>query len=66
MAFLKMVLGTVFSIIAFIIAVKLLALLLAIVGLALKLLWLAIVVGGIALVAYVVYRIISPRPASQP
>jgi len=57
MAFLRVVLGLV----AFIIAIKLVAILLGIIGFAFKLLWIAIVLGFFVLVAWLIYRIISPR-----
>ena len=61
MGFIRFVLGLV----AFIIAVKLAAILLGIIGFALKLLWIAIVLGVIVLIAWVIYKMISPRPAPQ-
>ena len=65
MAFLKFVLGTIGSIVALIITVKITAFLLALVGIALKLLWLAIVVGAFLLLAWLAFRIFSPRRAEQ-
>lgn len=65
MGFLKLVIGMVGSIVAFIIAVKLLALLLAIVGFALKLIWLAVIVGFFLLVAWVIYRLFTPNRTAQ-
>ncbi|HYP25740.1 MAG TPA: hypothetical protein VE262_03390 [Blastocatellia bacterium] len=65
MAFLKFVIGTIGSIVAFIISVKLLAFLLALVGLALKLLWIVIVIGAFLLLAWLAFRIFSPRRAEQ-
>ncbi len=56
MGFIRFVLGLV----AFMIAVKLVAILLAIVGFALKLLWIAIVLGVFVLLAWVIYKVISP------
>lgn len=61
MGFIRVVLGLV----AFALAVKLAAMLLAIIGFALKLLWIAIVLGFFALVAWVIYKLISPRSAQQ-
>jgi len=61
MGFIRFVLGLV----AFFIAVKLVAVLLAIIGFALKLLWIAIVLGVFVLVAWVIYKLISPR-STQP
>ena len=61
MGFIRLVLGLV----AFALAVKLVAIILGIIGFALKLLWIAIVLGSIVLVAWVIYKVISPRPAQQ-
>ncbi|HKG20435.1 MAG TPA: hypothetical protein VKC34_00935 [Blastocatellia bacterium] len=61
MAFLKFLIGTIGSIVAFVISVKILAILLALVGFALKLLWLAVVVGGFLLLVWLAFRIFSPR-----
>ncbi|HXU37920.1 MAG TPA: hypothetical protein VN937_16270 [Blastocatellia bacterium] len=61
MGFLRFVLGMV----AFVIAIKLVAILLAIIGFAFKLLWIAIVLGVFVLVAWLIYRMISPRSAQQ-
>jgi hypothetical protein len=41
------------------------AILLGIIGFALKLLWIAIVLGIFVLVAWVIYKMISPRSAQQ-
>ena len=65
MGFLKLVIGMIGSFVAFIVAVKLLALLLAIVGFALKLIWLAVIVGFFLLVAWVVYRLFTPNRTAQ-
>ena len=56
MGFIRFVLGLV----AFVVAVKLVAILLAIIGFALKLLWIAIVLGVFVLIAWVIYKMISP------
>jgi hypothetical protein len=61
MGFLRFVLGLV----AFVIAIKLVAILLAIIGFAFKLLWIAIVLGLFVLVAWAIYKLISPRSAQQ-
>ena len=61
MGFLRFVLGLV----AFVIAIKLVAILLGIIGFAFKLLWIAIVLGFFVLVAWLVYRVIVPRSAEQ-
>ena len=57
MGFIRFVLGLV----AFVIAVKLAAILLGIIGFALKLLWIAVVIGFFVLIAWVIYKLISPR-----
>jgi hypothetical protein len=61
MGFIRFVLGLV----AFIIAIKLVAIVLGIVGFVLKLLWIALVLGFFVLVAWVIYKMISPRSAQQ-
>jgi hypothetical protein len=55
----------VFGLVAFVIAIKLVAILLAIIGFAFKLLWIAIVLGFFVLVAWVIYKMISPRSTQQ-
>jgi hypothetical protein len=61
MGFIRFVLGLV----AFVIAVKLVAIVLGIVGFVLKLLWIALVLGFFVLVAWVIYKMISPRSTQQ-
>ena len=61
MGFIRFVLGLV----AFVIAVKLVAIVLGIVGFVLKLLWIALVLGFFVLVAWVIYKMISPRSIQQ-
>ena len=61
MGFIRFVLGLV----AFVIAVKLVAIVLGIVGYVLKLLWIALVLGFFVLVAWVIYKMISPRSTQQ-
>jgi hypothetical protein len=61
MGFIRVVLGLV----AFVIAVKLVAIILTVASFLLKLLFLAIVVCLFALVAWVIYKIISPRGSAQ-
>ena len=61
MGFIRVVLGLV----AFVIAVKLVAVILTIASFLLKLLFLAIVIGLFVLVAWVIYKIISPRSTQQ-
>jgi hypothetical protein len=51
--------------VAFVIAIKLVAILLTIIGFALKLVWIAIVLGVIALVAWLIYKMISPGSPQQ-
>lgn len=57
MGFIRFVLGLV----AFIIAIKLVSILLGIIGFALHLAWIAIVLGFFVLVAWLIYKLISPR-----
>jgi phage shock protein PspC (stress-responsive transcriptional regulator) len=57
MGFLKFIIG----IVSFVIAIKIAALVLGIIFTLLHLLWIAIVVGFLALVAYLIYKIVSPR-----
>ena len=64
MGFIVFVIKTIGSIVAFIIAMKLLAVLLALLGFALQLLWLAVWVGLFLLVAWVLYKIFVPRKAT--
>jgi hypothetical protein len=61
MGFIRFVLGLV----AFVIAVKLVAIVLGIVGFVLKLLWIALVLGFFVLVAWVIYKMITPRSTQQ-
>ena len=61
MGFIRFVLGLV----AFVIAVKIAAILLGIIGFALKLLWIAIVLAVFVLVAWLVYKMVSPRSPQQ-
>ena len=61
MGFIRFVL----ELVAFVIAVKLAAILLGIIGFALKLLWIAIVLAVFVLVAWVIYKMISPRSTQQ-
>jgi hypothetical protein len=53
----------VFGMVMFVIAIKLVSILLGIIGFALHLLWIAIVVGFFVLVAWLVYKLVSPRRA---
>jgi hypothetical protein len=61
MGFIRFVLGLV----AFVIAIKIAALLLGIIGFALKLVWIALALGSFVLVAWVVYKVVSPRDPQQ-
>ena len=61
MGFIRFVLGLV----AFVIAVKLVVVILTIASFLLKLLFLAIVIGLFVLVAWVIYKMISPRSTQQ-
>lgn len=63
MGFFAFVIKTIGSIVAFVIAVKLVAIILALLGFALKLLWLAVWVGLFLVVAWVLYKIFVPRRA---
>ena len=63
MHFLGFVIKTIGSIVAFVIAVKLLAVILMLLGFALKLLWLAVWVGLFLFVAWVLYKIFVPNRA---
>ena len=65
MHIIKFVLGVIGSIVAFALAVKLLALLLFLVGLAVKLIWLAVIVGIFILIGWVIYKLFSPNHAEQ-
>lgn len=55
----------VFGMVAFVIAIKLVAILLTIIGFALKLVWIAVVLGVFVLVAWLVYKMVSPRSPQQ-
>lgn len=61
MGFLRFILGLV----AFVIAIKLVSILLGIIGFALHLAWIAIVIALLVLVAWVIYKLISPSSAQQ-
>ena len=61
MGFLRFVLGMV----AFVIAIKLVSILLVLIGFAFKLLWIAIVLGFFVLVAWAIYKMITPGSAQQ-
>jgi hypothetical protein len=64
MGFLGFIVKTIGSIIVFIITVKLVALILLVLGFALKLIWLAVWVGLFVLVAWVLYKIFVPRSST--
>jgi hypothetical protein len=61
MGFIRLVLGLV----AFVIAIRLVVVILTIASFLLKLLFLAIVIGLFVLVAWVIYKIIAPRSTQQ-
>ena len=61
MGFIRVVLGLV----AFVIAVRLVVVILTIASFLLKLLFLAIVIGLFVLVAWVIYKLIAPRSTQQ-
>jgi hypothetical protein len=65
MHFIGFVLKSIGSIVAFAIAVKLIAFILGVLGFVLHLLWLAVWVGLFLLVAWVLYKIFSPGAAHQ-
>jgi hypothetical protein len=51
----------VFGMVMFVIAIKLVAIMLGIIGFVFHLLWIAIVVGFFVLVAWIIYKLVSPR-----
>ncbi|HSF24558.1 MAG TPA: hypothetical protein VLE20_10045 [Blastocatellia bacterium] len=61
MGFLRFVIGAV----AFVIAMKLVGLILGVVFTLLHLLWIAIVVGAVVFVAWMIYRAIAPEGPQQ-
>jgi len=61
MGFIRFVIGTV----AFVIALKLVGLILGVVFTLLHLLWIAIVVAAIGFVAWIIYKAIAPRGPQQ-
>jgi hypothetical protein len=63
MGLVKAVIGTVISIVAFVLAIKLIAILLGLVGIVFWLLKMAIIFGLLALIVWVVVRLVSPRRA---
>jgi len=65
MGFLRFVLGIVATIVAFVIAIKIVGIVLAIAGFIMKLVWLAIVIGIFALIAWGIYKLIFPRRAEE-
>jgi hypothetical protein len=60
MGFLGVVIKTIGSIVAFIIAVKLVAFVLLLLGIALKLIWLLFWVAIFGLIAFAIYKIFAP------
>ena len=63
MGLIRFIFGTVISIIAFAIAMKLVAILVVAVGFILKLLLLLVVIAIFLLIAWIVYKIVAPRRA---
>ena len=61
MGFIRFVIGTV----AFVIALKLVGLILGIVFTLLHLLWIAIVVAAVGFIAWIIYKAIAPRGPQQ-
>jgi hypothetical protein len=61
MGFIRFVIGTV----AFVIALKLVGLILGVVFTLLHLLWIAIVVAAVGFVAWIIYKAIAPRGPQQ-
>jgi hypothetical protein len=53
------------GIVMFVIAVKLVAIILGVLGFVFKLAWLALVFGVIVLVLWGIYKLVSPRSAEQ-
>lgn len=65
MHFLGFVIKTIGSIVAFVLAVELAAFILGLLGLVLKLVWLAVCVGFFVVIAHALYRLFAPRNAAQ-
>ena len=65
MYIIKFVLGVIGAIVAFVVAINLLGLLLYLVGIAVKLIWLAVIVGIFILIGWVIYKLFSPNHAEQ-
>ena len=63
MQLLRLVIGILGMIALFVIAVKVLGLVLGLIGLAFKLFWLALIVGFFVLVGWIVYKIVAPSRA---
>ncbi|HSO75797.1 MAG TPA: hypothetical protein VLU47_13255 [Blastocatellia bacterium] len=61
MGFLRFVIGTV----AFVIAMKLVGVILGVVFTLLHLLWIAVVIGIVAFVAWIIYKAIAPEGPAQ-
>ena len=61
----KFVVSTILGMAALVVALKLLGLFFFVVALVAKLMWMIIVVGFLALVGWVIYRIINPNRAEQ-
>ena len=65
MHIIKFALGVIGSIVAFIIAMKVLGIFVFLVALAVKLLWFAVIIAILALIGWVIYRLSSPSHAEQ-
>ena len=63
MQLLKFVIGVLGVIALFVIAIKLLGLILGLIGFALHLFWLALIVGFFVLVGWVIYKLLVPSRA---
>lgn len=63
MHILRFMVGTVATIVAMVIAAKLLAFVLGLIGIVLKLVWMIVILGLICLIGFAVYKIITPGPA---
>jgi hypothetical protein len=65
MGLIKFAFGTVASIIALIVAAKIVAFVLGLIGIVLKLVWMIVILGAICLVGYVIYKMLTPGPAES-
>jgi phosphoglycerol transferase MdoB-like AlkP superfamily enzyme len=65
MAILKFFAYSVLSVIAFFVALKLLAFVMGLLGLVLNLLWIAVILAFIIFVGWVIYKVVVPDKARQ-